>query len=658
MVEISKNNTFLGQYNDSGELYELLFDRSPYPIFTLDAEDSRVVKCNQAAADLFERDIFDMLGLHQSDYVVSEENNRQDEQGIDKKFIEFASGSLGSNIKNHEIKIRTKTGKIKSILVNADLCIFCGKKYIQATMTDITISKKSEGKLQEHQRQIEYILGATNTCLDILDSNLVLRYVDPVWAKKYGSWEGRKCYEYFMGSDVPCSSCGALKAFETKQVAVTEETLVKEGNRIIQVTTTPYQSSDGEWLVAEVNVDITEHKDSERALQESHERLELALQNGNMGIWDWYPQTRLVEYDKSWSRMLGFQPEEVVPNVDFFKQLVHPTDLPDVISRLMEHVEGRSSTYKSEHRLRNKSGEWIWVLDQGNANAWDKNGIATRVSGVAVNINERKIKEREVHELSVQAQEANRAKSEFLATMSHEIRTPLNAISGFTQLLGLNENLSADDREYINRVLTSTEGLLKIINSVLDLSKVEAGKVEIEIAPYPLTALLDDVAILKSHAMKRGIELKICNSAAPGFDEINIDTLRLKQCLVNVVGNSIKFTRDNGFVSLVSSFEEQDDKRIFVRFDIIDNGIGIAADKIGRIFEPFMQADSSTTRKFGGTGLGLPFTKKIVELMGGSVDVHSEENEYTIFTLKVPTHLDKETFNKKIKLETTYSRIT
>jgi PAS domain S-box-containing protein len=356
--------------------------------------------------------------------------------------------------------------------------------------------------------------------------------------------------------------------------------------------------------------------------------------------------------------MLGFQPEEITPTVEFFKQLVHPTDLPDVISKLMEHIEGRSPTYKSEHRLRNKAGEWIWVLDQGSATAWGKNGVATRVSGVVVNINERKIKEREVHELSVQAQEANRAKSEFLATMSHEIRTPLNAISGFTQLLGLNENLSTDEREYINKVLTSTEGLLKIINSVLDLSKVEAGKVEIEIAPYPLTALLDDVAILKSHAMKRGIEFTISNSAVPGFDEINIDTLRLKQCLVNVVGNSIKFTKDNGFVSLVSSFEMQDDKRIFVRFDIIDNGIGIAADNLSRIFEPFMQAESSTTRRFGGTGLGLPFTKKIIELMGGSVDVHSEENEYTIFTLKVPTHLDKETFDKKIKLATTFNRIT
>lgn len=536
MMELVKN-AILNQYSDGSEVYELLFRQAPYAILIHDAETNAIVNCNQAAVALFERSMDEMIGLHQKEYVPAAD---LDEQGQDREFTKFASGEYGTTIKDIEVKIKTKTGSIKDVLISADLYYFHNKKYVQTIMKDITDDKLAK---------------------EILDIN------------------------------------------ET--------------------------------------------------------RWKLALEKTGGGIWDWDVTSGIVFYSGQWKEMLGYREyEREFDNLlEGWGKRIHPEDKKQVHENLNKHFCEKTPYYQSEYRVARKDGTYKWIYDRGKVIAWSAERKPLRVVGVYTDISERKVKEKETQELAIQAQEANRAKSEFLATMSHEIRTPLNAIAGFTQLLGLSENLSDDEKDYIDKILTSTDGLLRVINSILDLSKVESGKIEIEITPHSLNDLLDDVSILKSHAMKRGISFSIWKSTT-GFDNVNIDALRLKQCLVNVVSNAIKFTRDNGFVTLISSFEEQDNKNMSARFDIIDNGVGIAADKLGRIFEPFMQADSSTTRKFGGTGLGLPFTKKVIELMGGSVEVCSEENEFTIITLKIPVHIDSETFNKTIKLATTIDRIT
>ena len=230
------------------------------------------------------------------------------------------------------------------------------------------------------------------------------------------------------------------------------------------------------------------------------------------------------------------------------------------------------------------------------------------------------------------AESANRSKSQFLANMSHEIRTPLNAVLGFTDLLqmGGDDGDPAKRREYLGLIHTSGEHLLNLINDILDLSKIESGKLEIErVACSPQQILADVVSVLRVRANEKGIALEYAwEGGVP--EVVEADPQRLRQLLVNLVGNSIKFT-DKGHVRVVGRMLPNED-HVLLAFDVIDTGVGIPKEKFEAIFDPFVQADNSVTRKFGGTGLGLAICRRIVEAMGGTLTLRSEVGKGTVFT--------------------------
>ena len=232
-----------------------------------------------------------------------------------------------------------------------------------------------------------------------------------------------------------------------------------------------------------------------------------------------------------------------------------------------------------------------------------------------------------------QANNANQAKSEFLANMSHEIRTPMNAIIGFSELLA-DEDLTEQQHSFLHTVLNSGRSLLKLINDILDFSKIEAGRLETEIIECRTQTFLGDMeSFLRPLATEKGLDFNIlqCSELPVVF---HTDPVRLRQCLVNLVGNAIKFTRE-GHV-YINVCTEQVSGIDCVRFDVEDTGIGISEDKQHKIFEAFTQADGSTTRKFGGTGLGLSITKQLTELMGGTISVRSTPGEGSTFSIILP----------------------
>jgi signal transduction histidine kinase len=235
--------------------------------------------------------------------------------------------------------------------------------------------------------------------------------------------------------------------------------------------------------------------------------------------------------------------------------------------------------------------------------------------------------------LARRAEMANQAKSEFLANMSHEIRTPMNSIIGFADLL-IDEELSEEQLDFVHTIRDSGQTLLAIINDILDFSKVEAGRLEIEVVDCGVEELMGHIEdLLKPTAERKQLEFAVfCNDQTP--KTIQTDPVRIKQCIVNLVNNAIKFT-ERGHVYVNVSME-QDESGDWVRFDIEDTGIGIPKDRQEAIFEAFIQADGTTTRRFGGTGLGLTITRKLVELLGGTLSLHSEVGRGTVFTLRIP----------------------
>jgi PAS domain S-box-containing protein len=412
----------------------------------------------------------------------------------------------------------------------------------------------------------------------------------------------------------------------------------------------PLRNVDNETIgVLGIYEDITVRKRAEEALRLSEQRLRLALEAARQEWFDVDVRTGRVEVGPTYAKMLGYEHEEFDTSLENWLEHIHPDDMPRVRAQF-EYALGTGVSTEAEYRRMARSGEWLWLSSLGKVSEYDAFRRPVRMTGVHMDITPRKraeaelIKHREhleelvdsrTRELSAAkeaAEAANIAKSAFLANMSHEIRTPLNAITGMANLIQRG-GVTDKQREQLDKLTDAGQHLLQIINAILDLSKIEAGKFVLDNAEVDVDALMANVAaMIRPQASAKSLSVLVDTPAECPW--LQGDATRLRQALLNYASNAVKFT-ESGRVILRARVEGQTAESVLMRFEVEDTGIGIAPEATNKLFNAFEQADSSTTRKYGGTGLGLVITKKIARIMGGDAGVSSTPGQGSTFWFTV-----------------------
>lgn len=377
---------------------------------------------------------------------------------------------------------------------------------------------------------------------------------------------------------------------------------------------------------------FNEKNTAQLKLEEREEILRQSQEVGRIGSYSFDLNTFRFESSPNMDEIFGLSPD-TDKTYDAWLKLLHPSDLEDE-RKTMREVRLNSGTFRREYRIiRPIDGAERWILAIGKMNKPDEHQ-PMRAMGIVQDITEQKQHEAELMKAKELAEAANVAKSLFLASMSHEIRTPMNGVIGMTELV-LETELNPQQREYVNMIKASADSLLVLINDILDSSKIDAGKIDLESLNFDLFGVLDEVIKpLGLQAEKKGVELIL--DIQPDICQFVIgDAGRLKQILLNILGNAIKFTT-KGEITVQVRYTQYERRQADLYFNIIDTGIGIAEDKIRSIFDLFSQADNSITRKYGGTGLGLSISSRLVELMGGTLSVESKVGIGSKFSFTLP----------------------
>ncbi len=627
---------------------ESLVESSPLAIVTLDMQQN-IQECNKAFETIFGYSADEAIGKNLDDLIVPE--------GKRSEALKLTQASFHEENIHRELVRRRKDGSFIEVEVHARP-IFMDKVQvgIVAQYIDISERKRAEEKIQ----MLGHALMSISECVSITDVNDRIIFVNEAFLKTYGYTE-----KEVLGKNV--SSFRSPKSDPDLVKQILPATLAggwhgelmnrrKDGTDFPIYLSTSAVHDDHGGIVAMIGIasDITERKEAERILQDSETRFRSVWEDSSDGMRLTNEKGIVVNVNRAFCEMMNVTPEEIVGKP------ISAAYTPSAHDNMMKKVTQRFSAEEIEAHM-----ERSLVLHNGKTITVEvSNSMIARENGQQVLLSifrdvterrraEQKIKEQikiieeqniELAKAHEKALEATKAKSSFLASMSHELRTPLNAIIGYGEMLieELNEQGETRYRGDLEKIHLAGKNLLNLINEVLDLSKIEAGRMELYIEQFDMTALINEVAATIEPLTKKNENAFVLN-IVNDLPAVHLDLTKVRQILFNLISNASKFTQ-KGTITLTAGVERSsNDSEAKIVLKVSDTGIGITEEQKAKLFKEFSQADSSTTRQYGGTGLGLAITKHFCEMMHGSIEVESAPQKGTTFTVVLPQAIEGET---------------
>jgi PAS domain S-box-containing protein len=527
--------------------------------------------------------------------------------------------------------------------------------HLLGTIVDITQMRRTEVALRDSETILDALLEYAPTVIYVKDLNgrylLVNKaFPTPTPADAIGHTDAElfspEIAEQFRHNDQEVITLGQAQEYQE---------VLQDGNQTYTFLSLkfPLLDRDGQpYAVCGLSTDITERQAAEARLAELRDRLAVALQSAAIGCWDWDIPHDKLRWDERMYELYGVQPsnQNTLEAYVVWQQGLHPEDREAATTAVQDALAGVRE-FNCEFRVVHPDGS-IHHIQANAITQRDAAGRPLRMIGVNMDITERKEAEAALQKTNAELEQATRLKSEFLANMSHELRTPLNAILGLSEGIQLDVygELTDRQRQAIVTIERSGRHLLDLIEDILDLSKIEAGKLELAIAPVNLDALCQSSTVfVKNAALKKHIT--ISTTIEPGLNSCEIDELRMRQLLINLLNNAVKFTPHGGAVNLSVFLDAEphpnqgtvhpNPGHSWVAFAVRDTGIGIPPEEQNRLFQPFVQVNGQLNRTHGGTGLGLALVRRIAELHGGYVGLESQPGQGSCFTVWVPAQLSQ-----------------